>query len=252
MCISATVRGLSLWREWLERGSGERQTVSKGEVEVIKVVEGRGRGLKKGVVSPCVQAGAAHWKGRRRGRKRKAGLVTMATLHYSRDGGSRSTAVLAFRLNSGRVMEGGSVLYVPTACQRRQKRRSLCYLADCDLLSVVLTKNNKITSLPHSSSQGKNQSTPCFTMKRLWWQMHVFPLCQSVTHHGLMWQSKSMSVTLIRNVFSKKERKKKKKEKKVCCAFCSQHCPSQPFHARGRFELDAGCMRRRRRRKEWG
>lgn len=71
--------------------------------------------------------------------------------------------------------EGKCVLYVPTACQRRQKRRSLCYLADCDLLSIVLTKNNKITSLPHSSSQGKNQSTPCFTMKRLWWQMHLSP-----------------------------------------------------------------------------
>lgn len=42
------------------KGSRERQTVSKGEVDVIKVVEGRGRGLKKGVVSPCVQAGAAH------------------------------------------------------------------------------------------------------------------------------------------------------------------------------------------------
>lgn len=136
--------------------------------------------------------------------------------------------------------EGSVVLYVPTACQRRQKRRSLCYLADCDLLSVVLTKNNKITSLPHSSSQGKNQSTPCFTMKRLWWQMHHFSLCQSVTYPGLMWQSKSMLVTLILNMFSKRKGKKK-----GCCAFCSWHCPPQPFHARGRFELDAGCMRRR-------
>lgn len=50
-----------------------------------------------------------------------------------------------------------------------------------------------------------------------------------------------MSVTLILDVFSKI----------ACCAFCSWHCPSQPFHAGGRFKLDASCMSRRG-RKELG
>lgn len=81
MCIFRQLwRGHSLCGEWLRkrgRGAGrDRRWASEGEVDVIKVVEGRGRGLKKGVVSPCVQAGAAHWKGRRRGRKEEEGRVS--------------------------------------------------------------------------------------------------------------------------------------------------------------------------------
>lgn len=50
----------------------------------------------------------------------------MATLHYSRDGGSRSTAVLAFRLNSGSVMEGGSVCYTCPLRAKGDRRGGAC------------------------------------------------------------------------------------------------------------------------------
>ncbi len=83
-------------RRGRKTGREERREISEEEEEE------EGKKKKRGVVSPCVQAGAAHWRGRR-GRKREAGLVTMATLHYSWDSGGRSTAVLAFGLSSGSV-----------------------------------------------------------------------------------------------------------------------------------------------------
>lgn len=123
---------------------------------------------------------------------------------------------------------------MPTGCQGRQKRRSPCYLADCDLLSVHLTKNNKITSLPHSSSsQGNNQSTPCFTVKRLRWQIDILLsfFFVPIIFNGQMWQSKK-HVNHI-DPF----------QKTLCNMYnLSLPAPSQPFHARGRFELVAGCM----------
>lgn len=120
----------------------------------------------------------------------------MATLYYK--SGGMSTAVLAFELSSNSINEEVvCVLYVPTACQRRQKRRSLCYLADCDLLSVDLTKNNKITSLPHSSSQGKNQSTPLFTVKRLRWGKHFFFFLTNHIQLINVTVKETMSITLI-------------------------------------------------------
>lgn len=49
-----------------------------------------------------------------------------------------------------------------------------------------------------------------------------------------------------------RKRKNKNKKKDVVLFVCSWHCSPQPFHARGRFELDAGCMRRRREEKGMG
>lgn len=94
---------------------------------------------------------------RKTGRKREAGFVIMATVHYSCD---RAEDVVATGKAQIASIRKWCVLYVPTGCQGRQKRRSLCYLADCDLLSLNLTKNNKITSLPHSSSQGRINPLP--------------------------------------------------------------------------------------------
>lgn len=57
--------GHSLWEEVTAKGEGEQgrdKTVSEGRGRRDKGCGGEegGGGLKKGVVSPCVQAGAAH------------------------------------------------------------------------------------------------------------------------------------------------------------------------------------------------
>lgn len=50
----------------------------------------------------------------------------MATLHYSRDSGGRSTAVLAFELNSDSIMEEGSVCYTCLLRAKGDRRGGAC------------------------------------------------------------------------------------------------------------------------------
>lgn len=128
---------------------------------------------------------------------------------------------------------------MPTGCQGRQKRRSSCYLADCDLLSVDLTKNNKITSLPHSSSQGKNQSTPCFTVKRLGWQIDILGFFFFFFQSYSLDQCDSLKKKTCQSHWPLKILIAKNMQ---YVQLISLPTHSEPFHVRGRFELLAGCM----------